>query len=88
MSRGNIREREWIKFADRIQIINQLMRRWKDDSGFTAGAQCNLASSSTGKREAEGSALEGLEVRKTPQAVADFEDGGRRPRAMECRWSF
>lgn len=55
------------------------MGRWKDDSGFTPGAQCNLASSSTGKRETEESVLEGLEVRKTPQAVADFEDRGRRP---------
>ena len=74
MLHGNIREREWVRFAGRIQIINQLMRRWKDDSEFTIGAQCTLASSSTGKRETEGSALEGLEVRKTPQAVADFED--------------
>lgn len=44
---------------------------------FTIGAQCNL-SSSTGKRETEGSALEGLSVRKTPQAVADFEDARKK----------
>ena len=74
--RYTARGRGWSKFADRIQVPNQLMGRWKHCSGLTTGSQCNLMSPSTGKREAEPSVLEGLVVKKILLATAGFEDGG------------